>query len=356
MTNYHPSDTREVVKSEFVFEQSPQDDNRGRDSVLSALKEGGKPSEPLPKVFEDNNFELSNDARVWKLRNGWMITDKDQSFLIKKEQNVFKVYERPTIDNCALEYSYFLEIDPPNNIDKIDFPRYIQDPNPCLVTHLRDRQKQQLVQFAKQGIELYCVDATVDWRLVVGLGGEHVQETSMTLHHIYGVPYIPGSAVKGVLRHWWLQILKEDDNFRQKHPNFIKSNDEIDESIAWKDPDFLAIFGSPEQRGEVRFLDAYPTEAVNFAIDIMNPHFGEYYGGDKPPTDHQKLNIINFLTVEETKFRFAFLSQDQKWLCKLKARFEDALDIKGIGAKTSVGYGYFRDFEESTKVIESDDG
>lgn len=48
--------------------------------------------------------------------------------------------------------------------------------------------------------------STLSWRMLIGLGASHPHETSMTLHHIYGVPYIPGSAVKGVTRHW--SILK----------------------------------------------------------------------------------------------------------------------------------------------------
>jgi hypothetical protein len=34
-------------------------------------------------------------------------------------------------------------------------------------------------------------------RLAVGLGGESVLETSITLHRTYGVPFVPGSAIKG---------------------------------------------------------------------------------------------------------------------------------------------------------------
>ena len=188
-------------------------------------------------------------------------------------------------------------------------------------------------------------------RLIVGIGGEHVQETNMTLHHIYGIPYIPGSAVKGVLRHWWLQVLREDQNFLQQNPSFINSNGELDESVALKDPIFLSIFGSQEQRGKVQFLDAYPTEARDFAIDIMNPHYPHYYSGSEPPTDHQNPRPISFLTVEETCFRFAFLAKTKKPLNQLKKRFKEALELKGIGAKTSVGYGYFRDFTDRTADI-----
>src|SRR2546425_492888 len=41
-------------------------------------------------------------------------------------------------------------------------------------------------------------EAKVKGRMIVGLGSESVLETSITLHHTYGVPYIPGSALKGL--------------------------------------------------------------------------------------------------------------------------------------------------------------
>ena len=324
--NYHPSDTTEIVKLEFVFYLVSNENNRRE------LNRGGPPSGSLRSSFRDNRIGLSSEARVWveSRNNRWLITDGQQNFLIRAEGNRLNVYKRPTIENCTLEYHCFLEIDPPNKIERIDFPRYIQPPDPHLIAQLRERQTRQLVHFAERDIKLYCIQATIDWRLIVGLGGEHVQETNMTLHHIYGIPYIPGSAVKGVLRHWWL-----NEDFQDE------------ETKALKNPDFLEVFGSQEQRGEVQFLDAYP-EKVRFATDIMNPHYPDYYGGSKPPTDFQNPVPINFLTVEKTTFRFVFLAKAQRSLDKLKERFQGALKLKGIGAKTAVGYGYFRDFKDLT--------
>ena len=246
------------------------------------------------------------------------------------------------IDNFALRYQHFLEENSRSRY-KLNLQRSsykLEDASKGLIKMLIDRQTDQLMQYAMQDIKLYCVDATVDWRLIVGLGSEHVQETNMTLHHIYGIPYIPGSAVKGVVRHWWLQ----------ENEDFVDNKGKIDEDKALKNPDFLSVFGSQEQRGKVRFLDAYPKD-VNFATDIINPHYPDYYSGSKPPTDHQNPKPINFLTVEETTFRFIFLAKDQKTLDKLKNRFQEALEMKGVGAKTSVGYGYFRNFADQTNVI-----
>src|SRR5690348_13012919 len=33
-------------------------------------------------------------------------------------------------------------------------------------------------------------DASLDWHMVIGLSGESVLETDITLHHLYGIPFI----------------------------------------------------------------------------------------------------------------------------------------------------------------------
>ena len=53
-------------------------------------------------------------------------------------------------------------------------------------------------------------------RIIVGLGEKNVLETGITLHHTYGVPYIPGSALKGLASHYCDQIWGE------KEPGFKK--------------------------------------------------------------------------------------------------------------------------------------
>jgi len=84
---------------------------------------------------------------------------------------------------------------------------------------------------------------TPDWRLILGIGHESVYETSITLHHIYGIPYIPGQAVKGATRNWIITEVFEQN-----------------EKKALKDNLFCRIFGSPkesairEHQGSVIFL------------------------------------------------------------------------------------------------------
>jgi len=48
------------------------------------------------------------------------------------------------------------------------------------------------------------------------------------------------------------------------------------------------IFGNQKNRGQVVFLDAYPEKVPDLHIDIMNPHYGDYYD----PKSGHRLRII----------------------------------------------------------------
>jgi CRISPR-associated protein Cmr6 len=185
--------------------------------------------------------------------------------------------------------------------------------------------------------------------LIVGLGGESVYETALTLHHVFGFPFIPASSVKGVVRSWIITTVFEKD---EKGEIDLKNA----EKRAKQNADFCFIFGSNAEsydkkarQGEVTFFDAYPTTAPRIKPDLMNPHYGEYYdkNSQKFPTDTQSPIPIFFLTVAGAPFQFIIASK--KWdltqLFKgktLENWLIDALQNHGIGAKTAVGYGYMK--------------
>ncbi len=225
-------------------------------------------------------------------------------------------------------------------------------------------------------------------RLIVGLGSGSVLEVSIKLHHIYGVPYIPSSAIKGVLRAFkilelanWdkykfsviseiienysfnnfeklkdkvIKNLNKDDELKKK---YIKENVEKDELIRIKADlikfvenlkeekikDIVNIFGNQQQKGNLIILDAYPEKLPYFEKDIMNVHYSEYYAGEKPPTDNQNPNPITFLTIKkETSFNFYFKNSEiyKKTFGKeIKEDLKSAFETIGIGAKTALGYG-----------------
>jgi CRISPR-associated protein Cmr6 len=180
-------------------------------------------------------------------------------------------------------------------------------------------------------------------RFVTGMGNDHPTENGFTWHPTLGVPYLPASSVKGLVRGW----IEWNGDAHTHHPN-LKS---------W--------FGSQtksevsEQAGWFIFFDALPTAPVQLAADVMTPHYGKWYeqGGDDEkntqadtvPADWHSPVPVTFLTVKKATFQFgiavrAGLKPDvqaaaQTALHQVLTVLQDALEWAGAGAKTATGYG-----------------
>ncbi|MDM7324007.1 MAG: type III-B CRISPR module RAMP protein Cmr6 [Thermus sp.] len=182
-------------------------------------------------------------------------------------------------------------------------------------------------------------------RLVVGLGGEGVLETSLTLHRTYGVPYIPGSALKGLASRF-AHLYLEGDAWRRDLAHFERG---AAQSV---------LFGTTEQEGVVVFFDALP-EPGSWEIhtDILNPHHPNYNaGGDDPPADWDSPVPVPFLSVKGT-FLLALApaagvppKEARPWLEAAWQILEWALREEGIGAKTSSGYGRMQLVREASSA------
>lgn len=173
---------------------------------------------------------------------------------------------------------------------------------------------------------------TVAGRMIIGLGGENVLETGLTLNHTYGTPMIPGTALKGLAAHYCDQVWGAADNNFKLGSEYHK-----------------AIFGTTEDSGHIIFHDAWITpESLigSLQLDVMTPHHGDYYSderGQTPPTDFDDPNPVPFLSVVGT-FRIA-ISCDvpgpvgQEWAERVFGLLSDSLQEWGIGGKTNAGYG-----------------
>ncbi len=173
-----------------------------------------------------------------------------------------------------------------------------------------------------------------DWRVVVGLGTDSVYETGITLHHIYGFPYIPASAIKGITNHYAQDMLKDENQVENEKLGNNKVTDD----------NYKTIFGSTKHQGIITFFDAMPVSIPQLKPDIMNVHYPKYYDGSQAPTDTQSPIPILFLTVEKTAFQFMVGCKevDKDLLPIVFEWLKQALQNKGIGAKTAVGYGYMK--------------
>ncbi len=197
-----------------------------------------------------------------------------------------------------------------------------------------------------------------DWRFVTGVGRKGPLEAGFTFHR-YGFPILPGSSVKGVARAYalsWLadqlkeEQLKELDDILQE-----EKEDEYEKKFKARYPNgkpsaganLRIIFGTTADSGKAVFFDAIPDHNPELKLDIVNPHYPEYYGGDEPPTNWQSPIPSYFLTVAPGQaFLFAV-----GWKGKLDEErikmagnvLKRALEQLGAGAKTSAGYGYWNE-------------
>lgn len=171
-------------------------------------------------------------------------------------------------------------------------------------------------------------EATVDGRMVVGIGDEGVLETSITLHHTYGVPYIPGSALKGLAARFAADRL----------------------GLEWKrgGKAHTTAFGGTTAAGYLTFFDALyvpgtGTHGRALHPDVLTVHHRDYYGSgaaasnDHAPADWNSPTPVPFLSA--TGRYLLALGGPDIWVAYMLRILATALAEMGVGAKTSSGYG-----------------
>src|SRR5579885_2434230 len=184
-------------------------------------------------------------------------------------------------------------------------------------------------------------------RLIVGLGIESVIETGIALHHTYGVPYLPGSALKGLTASYMQRI-------REK----LKPKDEQADAAAYEQINqaFNVIFGDTDDAGYITFFDALymPGTGHNGQAlhpDIITVHHQEYYQHSKDqrskdqndrqsaPADWDSPIPVPFLSATGS-FLVALAAPDirdkterEQWLSSTGRLLGAALKNMGIGAK-----------------------
>lgn len=322
--------------------------------------------------------------------------------------------------NYALKVNYFIPFE--DNLKKIDKPLLensgLAEKNSYFKTLCQDLKKtreEMLVSLEMSGYRTTSFSMNTQWRFLPGLGSANIKETSLGLHHVYGIPWLGGSACKGIARQYALENLEsslinpvysgmqqtdqqESENvldlncleqllevdskalekaFKEKNAqklrqisSFKMDNGEkttlpanICELIALKTEfqnqiKFLRkLFGNQEQEGSVIFFDAFP-ECLDTAVCIMNPLYSEYYGGGKEdwPTDRGNIpKIIKMLSVENATYIFALACNKAEItkdeLDTSREMLVNALETLGAGAKTAVNYGYFKDYINLTEQI-----
>jgi len=206
-----------------------------------------------------------------------------------------------------------------------------------LLDHIAQSQVPEVYRHAftrwretlKDGVWL---EATTRTPLAIGLGNSSPIENGLTIHHTYGVPYLPGSALKGLL---------------QRVAERFGLNEAEKAVLLGKGPD-----PKRKTQGNAAYLvywDGWlePTSTQPFQLDVITVHHRDYYGkkGAVWPTDFDDPNPVAFLSVKPgVKFHIPIScpAQDaQDWPYKAAELLAWGLENLGLGGKTNAGYGYF---------------
>jgi CRISPR-associated protein Cmr6 len=186
-----------------------------------------------------------------------------------------------------------------------------------------------------------------NWHFATGLGLPHPVENGFTWHQTLGVPFLAGSAIKGVLRAW------------------VEFWDETDRAQRLKD-----WFGEQDEAGKLIFFDAIPVAPVRLMADIMTPHYGKWYekgeeiqGYDmssvlghpeRLPADWHDPVPVPFLVAKQAKFLVGVAARDARAEAMVATALESlvaALQWLGAGAKTAAGYGHLLRDERAEKDL-----
>lgn len=222
-------------------------------------------------------------------------------------------------------------------------------------------------QLARSTHDVFSLQATSVAPFATGLGIDHPLENGFAFLDPYGLPYLPASSTKGVLRAAVLELASgqwgqgHGWSEEKKHELFPNSRQAVYLS------DIDVMFGLESEdgdrvhvRGALSFWDVIPQIVGNsLQIEIMTPHQSHYLQGSKSgkgstsPHDSGQPNPICFLAVPPgTGFYFHVqcdlnhmsrlapaLAENGLWKELLSAAFEHAFGWLGFGAKTAVGYG-----------------
>lgn len=259
----------------------------------------------------------------------------------------------------------------PGNKEKAELKaRLVGKLEACACRRLPDDLVQQKLNQAQQFARMLSqrgasvVYGELGGRLIVNLSDSLIQNAGICLDRHTGVPYIPGSAVKGVTRHVALDHLR-------------KGNLSI--------TDFMMIFGASEadfmesgelssfadsvekskmtQKGGVDFLAAYPVQKEPLiAVDIVNVHRPGYYESGNLEDLAKETPRPNTFPTVEVGARFAFctvqnaIGVSSELFGRVHDLLVEAITLHGIGGKTGAGYGWFKDVTAEVEAkIEADE-
>lgn len=169
-------------------------------------------------------------------------------------------------------------------------------------------------------------------RLFIGLGEASVLETHVALHRVYGVPYLPGSSLKGLTKHYAEALKDEGKDFLNR------------EQRKW-------LFGALDAAGNLDFQDGWwVPEGTPLCPEVDTPHHMLYHanrgaslGTDTQhplaSLDREDPNPVPHLAVQG-RFCLSIAGEPMEALLALEI-LKRGLASWGLGGRVNVDYGRF---------------
>jgi CRISPR-associated protein Cmr6 len=193
----------------------------------------------------------------------------------------------------------------------------------------REAFQRRRAEFERAGATLVVAEAL--GRTVIGLGAKGALEAGLRLEHTWGVPILPGTALKGVAAtaaDYFLESAEWRRGTKETPPG----------------SSYAHLFGTTDESGAVIFHDAWwqPGKGdaiIPIHIDVMTVHHPHYYQDAEPqaPSDMDSPTPIAFASVSG-EYLIA-LEGEPEWREAALEILRMGLAELGIGAKTSSGYG-----------------
>jgi len=305
----------------------------------------------LPKVWDAPQGRKIDDAGRWNIlrivENGKALLSEDSARLLRESQG------RNANPEIALRKELLSEIaSKMSTSGKIsNFAEQAKTKSETLKRELEATYGELVATFS----------AALAARMMVNMAGGVIENAGISLDRLRGLPFIPGSAIKGISRQQALWDIHGADDDRKEELLKIAllafgfGSHDIDGDFSWAVGGVIAKRVSNQISGEefkgcIAFLPAYPVQNCRVVVDMVNPHYPKYYSGHANPAGDDENPIPNYFPAVESGAVFQFsvvairetphvdaktlLDQVHKWTAS-------AVSNKGIGAKTAAGYGWF---------------
>ncbi len=199
-----------------------------------------------------------------------------------------------------------------------------------LIKNLRLRFHATLASIKRSGLAIRLLRASLLRPAAIGLSHGKLDELSFQFHPLYGIPWIPSSAIKGATRAFLTRYYPED------------LSKKIDQ-----------LLGTTVAASRVAITEAWPLPLVPdqryLEANVINPHAVPFARDPdrNPPADWYDPVPIFYLNLRRgVQFELALIAERAKGsesdLDTVEGWLSQSLRWAGVGARTRKAYGRFK--------------